>query len=142
MFRYVTILIVLVLAVPEVWAVEPVLARLSFRLPGDRMAEFEAVYRTRIAPILKRHGLAESSRQGRATADSVFSRLIEVQTPSWIVRTQEALNGDSAWTGLLRDLGKTFGTAGADGLIRHHLGLYSAPAGHSSTYQFCCRYRD
>ncbi len=42
---------------------------------------------------------------------------------------QEALGGDSTWTALLRDLGKSFDTAGPDGLIRHRLGLYVAPAG-------------
>ena len=132
MSRYTHILIhilFLVLAVAECRAAEPALARLSFRTPPERMTEFESVYRAKIGPILKRHGLAESARRGRATVDSVFSRLIEVKTPSWIVLMQEALDGDSTWTALLHDLGKTFGTAGPDGLIRHHFGLYVAPAG-------------
>ena len=110
-------------------AAEPTLARLSFRVPPERMAEFESVYRAKVAPLLKRHGLSESSRRGRATVDSVFSRLIEVKTPSWMVQTQEALDGDLSWSALLQDLGKRFGTADPDGLIRHRFDLYAVPAG-------------
>ena len=128
-YTFAKMVFLVALAAWECSAAEPTLARLSFRLPPERMAEFEAVYRAKIAPLLKRHGLPESSRQGRATVDSVFSRLIEVKTPSWMVQTQEALDGDLSWSALLQDLGKRFGTADPDGLIRHRFDLYAVPAG-------------
>lgn len=56
----------------------PTLARLSFYVPPNRMAEFEAVYNAKVAPILKTHGLMESAQRGRATVDNVFSRLFEL----------------------------------------------------------------
>ena len=72
-----------VLAVPlaHVRADEPTLARLSFWVPPERMAEFEAAYEEQVVPILKKHGLVESSERGRATADS-FSRLFAVENPT------------------------------------------------------------
>ena len=65
-----------------VWPVaaeEPVLARLSFWVPLERMDQFEAAYEEQLLPILKKHGLVESSQRGRATVDSVFNRLFVVQ---------------------------------------------------------------
>ena len=55
------------LSVAECWSEEPTLARLSFWVPRERMAEFEAVYQEKVVPILKKHGLVESSERGRAT---------------------------------------------------------------------------
>ena len=39
----------------------PTLARLSFWVPPERMAEFATDYEEKVIPILKRHGLVESS---------------------------------------------------------------------------------
>ena len=64
--QFVAVLSLLLFSAPE--AAGPPLARLSFWLPPERMAEFEAVYRERVAPIVKRYGLVESSERGRATA--------------------------------------------------------------------------
>ncbi|MBI2503238.1 MAG: hypothetical protein HYW07_08390 [Candidatus Latescibacteria bacterium] len=47
------------------------LARLSFWVPAERLAEFEAAYETRLLPILKKVGLVESSVPGRATVEGV-----------------------------------------------------------------------
>ncbi|MBC8393691.1 MAG: hypothetical protein H8E17_14135 [Deltaproteobacteria bacterium] len=44
----------------------PTLARLSFLVPPERMAEFETVHREKVVPILKQHGLVESSERGWA----------------------------------------------------------------------------
>jgi len=74
MYRYIiipnTILIrmlavvafILVLASAECRALEPTLARLSFWVPPERMADFESAYQEKIVPILNRHGLVLSSK--------------------------------------------------------------------------------
>ncbi|OGG51169.1 MAG: hypothetical protein A3F84_19335, partial [Candidatus Handelsmanbacteria bacterium RIFCSPLOWO2_12_FULL_64_10] len=107
----------------------PTLARLSFWVPPERMAEFEVAYREKLVPILKAHGLAESSERGRATPADVFSRLFEFNTPSEVEEKQKTLRDDPAWTAALRGLGTDFGTTGPDVLIRHHLMIYSSLAG-------------
>ena len=80
------------------------LARLSFWVPPERTAEFEAVYEEKIVPILKQHGLVASSLRGRAAPKNTFSRLFELKTPSEVAEKREALNRDATWTERLRDL--------------------------------------
>jgi len=108
----------------------PTLARLSFWVPPKRMAEFEAIYNAKIVPILKTHGLVESAQRGRATPDSVFSRLFEFKTPSEMLDKQKALQGDSTWTAMLRGFGTTFGIDRPNNpFIRNEFTFYAAPAG-------------
>ncbi|MBI2502182.1 MAG: hypothetical protein HYW07_02985, partial [Candidatus Latescibacteria bacterium] len=110
-------------------ATEPILARLSFWVPPARKGEFESVYQEQIAPILKRQGWVESPQRGRATTDSVFSRLFVVGTASEIASKWEAVAKDSVARRLLQQAGKRFGTAGPDNLIRGDFKVYLAPAG-------------
>ena len=63
----------LTLSVVPSLADQPTLARLSFWVPPERMAEFEAVYEREIAPVLGLHDLVRSAMESRATADSVSS---------------------------------------------------------------------
>ena len=114
---------------------EPILARLSFWVPPERMAEFEAEYEEQIVPILKKHGLVESSQRRRATVDRVFSRLFAVETLAAITLKQQALQQDSTWTSVLSSLGDTYGTAGQDTLIDHRFNFYSAAAGPGKTVE-------
>ena len=107
----------------------PTLARLSFWLPPERMADFETAYRAQIVPILARHGLAESLERCRATVTGAFSRLFQVARPSDVARVQTALDEDPAWDGVLRALGAAFETSRKDGRIPHRLGLYATPLG-------------
>ena len=106
----------------------PTLARLSFWIPPARRVEFEAAYEARIAPILRRRGLAESSERGRATPDSNFNRLFELRTPSEVEEKQKALQGDPAWKALLQQFGAVFGEA-PDSSLSYEFALYSTPAG-------------
>ena len=129
----VLIVLILEMAVVECGAAEPTLARLSFLVPAEQMAEFESDYHEKVAPVLKRHNLVESSRQGRATVDSVFSRLFEFRTPLAVERKQQVLDGDSTWTAVLKDLGKTFGALRSDDHIPHNFVLYTTPAGAGKT---------
>jgi len=117
---------------PTAWAdppVAPTLARLSFWVPPQRMAEFEAAYEAKVVPILKAHGLTESSERGRATPDSIFTRMFEFRTPTELIDKQTALQEDATWTVALRDLGVAFGTSQPDSLIRNEFLLYTAPTG-------------
>ena len=116
-------------------ATEPPLARLSFWVSPERMDEFEAAYGEQVVPSLKRHGLVESSRRGRTTADSVFSRLFEVKAPADIAAKSEVLQKDPAWQEVLRRLGSAFGKAGSDDFIRFHLGHYKTSAGPGKTVE-------
>ena len=110
-------------------AEEPTLARLSFWVPPERMAEFAAAYKEQVVPVLKKHGLVQVSEQGRATVDSVFSRLFALETPAEFAEKLETLLADSAAVEVERSLGATFGTTRPDGRIRAFFRLYSTPAG-------------
>ena len=93
------------------------LARLSFWVPAARLSEFETAYHTRLAPILKEHGLVESSERGRPTAAGVFSRLFAVEGPGEVAAKREALEADPAFKAVLQELGKSF----QDGLAGNHV---------------------
>jgi ligand-binding sensor domain-containing protein/signal transduction histidine kinase/CheY-like chemotaxis protein len=102
-------------------------ARLCLWAPPGRLAEFEAAYEQKVAPMLKRHGLVESTERGRKTVEGVFSRLFEMEGPAAVVARGQALQQDPVWQEVLRDLGAAFGTEG--GVLRWHWGTYTAPAG-------------
>ena len=61
------------LPVPECQATEPTLARLSFWVQPERMAEFEAAFDEQMLPILKRQGLIASSKKERPTVEGAFT---------------------------------------------------------------------
>ncbi len=89
---------------------EPTLARLSFWLPTERMAEFAQVYESELAPFLEERGFVASVEPGRATVDSVFSRLFVFETPAAVEETRDRLERDPAW---LEITGRTAGVYGA-----------------------------
>ena len=120
--------IILTLAVAECWAAEPTLARLSFWVPPERMAEFEAAYRDKVVPILRKHGLAESLQRGRVTVDSVFSRLIRLKTPADLEKKAKAFWEDPVYQEVAKSLGAVFGSPHADGRIRSTFSIYSTPS--------------
>ena len=91
-FLFVFLSVGIIMSVVEVWAAEPTLARLSFWVPPERMAEFETVYQEKVVPILKVHGLVESSeRDERTKVEGIFNRLFEMKTPSEIPDRWRAL---------------------------------------------------
>ena len=108
---------------------DPTLARLAFWVPPERMAEFEAAYEQKVVPILERHGLLPSSERGRATPDSVFSRLFELGTPTEVAMVPSALDADTTWSAVLHEFGNTFGTVRSDHRIDSEFSIYSTPAG-------------
>jgi len=116
-------------------AEEPTLARLSFWVPPERMAELEAMYEKQVVPVLKRHEFTESSHPRRPTADSVFSRLFEFRHPVEVSPKLEELWEDPAWRELRRNLGTAFATGDPDGLIAFESHLYQTPSGPGSTLE-------
>jgi ligand-binding sensor domain-containing protein/serine phosphatase RsbU (regulator of sigma subunit) len=106
---------------------EPSLTRLSFWVDPARMGEFEAEYQARVVPHLDRLGFVASSRVGRVTVDSVFSRLFECDTPLACVETYQRLNADSLMATVRRDLAP-FGATGADS-VRSRVMPYDMAAG-------------
>ena len=109
------------------WATEPNLARIAFWVPPERMEEFEASYEQQVVPLLQRRGLNPSSHQGRATPDSVFSRLLEIESLDRFLALQA--DPDSEWVAVARSLGERFSTQLADNLIRSLLTTYQVKAG-------------
>ncbi len=107
----------------------PALARLSFWVPPERMAEFEMAYVEKVAPILERLGLVASSCQARTALEGIFSRLFEIQTPSHIAEIETALQRDGNWQETVQSLSTAFTADGIPDVFRHRLGIYSAPAG-------------
>ena len=116
---------------------KPTLARLSFWVPPERLAEFARAYDQQLLPLLQKRGLSASAERGRATVDSVFSRLFAVASPAQMPAVGDSLKQDAAWREALRVLAVTFGGAGPDSLLRFSWQLYryansagpSAPSG-------------
>ena len=109
------------------WAAEPTLARLSFWVPPEQVAEFETVYQEKVLPFMEQHGLKPFGEQSRATPDSIFTRLFEFKTPEEARQTWRKVSKDSTWGALRQDLGKHFRRI--EGPIRFNFTLYSTPAG-------------
>ena len=103
------------------------LARWCFRVPSQRLAEFEATYASKLVPLLKNHDLEESSERGRPTLD-VFSRLFAVASPADIQQISESLADDGEWISILTDLGTSYQTSGSDEPLAYSFGLYSTTA--------------
>ncbi len=110
---------------PAAGAEESTLARLSFWVPPERMAEFERAYEDQLLPVLQKRGLVASAQEGRATVDSVFSRLFVVESPTQILAERDSLVQDAAWQEVLEALGTVYGGTGPDNALRFSWRLYS-----------------
>jgi len=106
-FKIPVILFCLLLTSNTCWS-EETLARLSFWIDPAQQADFETVYTQKIVPLLKTHGLNPTSKQGRNVPDSIFSRLLQAESLSQLLRTRNALEKDATWSQLLRELGNIF----------------------------------
>jgi len=121
------VLLALSLAAP-VHATEPTLARLSFWMPPEKKEAFARIYAEKLVPLLKAHSLHPSATSGRATVDSVFSRLFELTSATAILRTDRQLRDDPAWQQALRELAGPFHFP-ADSARWYRFYHYSGPAG-------------
>ncbi|MBT4500543.1 MAG: SpoIIE family protein phosphatase [Gemmatimonadetes bacterium] len=109
-------------------AEEPTLARLAFWVPPERMEEFEIAYEEQVVPLLEKQGLEASSERGRATMDSVFSRLFPFETLDDFFACWYSLWSDPAWRSVLERLGTDFLTSDPNGFIRCEFTPYRCPA--------------
>ena len=112
-----------------------ILDRLSFWVAPERMEEFATAYAGEIVPLLEDHGLVESSRQGRAVPEGIFSRLFKLESLSNLEDKRQKLQGDLRWQEALRVLGARFAPSGGDGIIPYEFSLYSTPAGSGTVTQ-------
>jgi len=92
------------------------------------MGEFGAVYKKRVAPVLRQHGLVESAQAPRAAREGVFGRLFAVESPADIARKQAELEGDPSWQRVTGELGRRFGGTDSARQIHSSFRIYSAPA--------------
>jgi ligand-binding sensor domain-containing protein len=109
----------------------PSLARLSFWVAPERMADFERAYVEAIVPLLARHRLVPSAQSGRATVDSVFSRLFEFSNAAALLTAKQALVEDTLFAATRRQLGE-YGAIGADS-VRSVFRNYDVTAGPGAT---------
>ena len=121
-------LILLGLVCPVV-AEESTLARLSFWVPQEHMAEFADIYEEKVGPLLQRRGLVESVEPNRTALDSVFSRLFVVASPVDVLEMEQSLAADSVWVATLERWAKKIGT----GALRTQFRVYKTPAGSGRT---------
>ena len=120
--------IVLIPMRAECASAEPTLARLSFWVAPGQMAAFEAAYLKQVVPILKRHGYVASTEQGRATPDSIFARLFEVDSPAKVPEVRTEMQTASTWKRAFENLG-TFAGKTHVGPVKWQLDVYRALAG-------------
>jgi ligand-binding sensor domain-containing protein len=111
-------------------ASDATLARLSFWVRPERLAEFEGVYQKRLLPLLRPHGLEEFRERGRPTVAAVFSRLFALDRPAAVEGYRRGLGKDPGWQEALRSLAKDFGNGDA---LSYHWGIYRSPAGPGRT---------
>ena len=109
-------------------AEELTLARLSFWVAPERMAEFQNLYETEILPWYEERGLVEHPGSGRATVDSVFSRLFVFSSAAEFHEARDRLRKDPTLLDMARKYGPQFGSRGLGGMLKSALRLYRAPA--------------
>ena len=108
---------------------EPLLARVAFRVPPDHHEDFASFYRDELAPQLDRLGAISVHDDGRATPDSVVTRLLAVEDYGLVSLISDALAGDSMWTGSLARAAARLALAEPDTSLPFELSVYAGPAG-------------
>ena len=61
---------------------EPTLARLSFRVPSDRMVAFDAAFKATIAPILNRHDIADTGSRSEGGPGDLYTKVYRFDSAS------------------------------------------------------------
>ena len=95
-------------------ATDPTLGRLAVWVPPEQMEEFAALYADTLAPLLTERGLVSSTESGRATPDSIFSRLFVLEAPETAASIDADLQRDPAWKEALRKARTTLEAAPPD----------------------------
>jgi hypothetical protein len=87
----------------------PALARLCFRVPPERMSEFESAFESRLLPRLQDRGLTPAADLGRPTVPGVFHRLFPLEETGQITRVRGDLEADADWAAALDEIGGDLG---------------------------------
>lgn len=109
--------------------------RWAFWVPAERMEEFGTVFDQRVAPILAEHGFVDGQPDTRTIPDSIFTRVYRVESRDDFEARQNAVQQDSRWPPLLRDLGDRYGSASHDGDLLAQAMPYREPAGLGRKYR-------
>ena len=108
-------------------AEDPVLARLSYWVPPDRVGEFETLYNEEIRPWMEARGLQQHPSRGRATVPGVFSRLYVFPTAAAIDSARDDLRNNRDLLDRMRQHGERFGSKEPGGLLRTSFAPYRVP---------------
>jgi hypothetical protein len=84
----------------------PTLARLAFWVPPEHQPQLAGQYEEQLVPVLRQHGLVPVPEPGRATPDSVFSRLLSLAEPGALAEARTGLEQDPAWQQALASCAK------------------------------------
>ena len=107
----------------------PILARLAFRVPPERIDRFARVYADRIVPFLEDRGLLRPEERSRTAPAGVFTRYFGLDTPAAVTAVGTNFGQDSEWRELLAELGAEFDIADEEGLLPARFELCTSPAG-------------
>ena len=105
------------------------IARLSFRLPLERLDEFGQVYTREFEPILTSYGLVALDEAVDSPLPEVFARHFAVESPGALEEARHELATDPAWRQCLAKWGAALGRMGPDGQLPYELELFIAQAG-------------
>ena len=103
---------------------EPLLGRLAFWVPPERLVEFEESYRTQVVPFLEKHDIIQHTDRGRSVIDSVFCDLFVFGSYDEYLNKWRVAAKDSVWAQLRLDLGTQFGSPFPSGSIRYSFDSY------------------
>ena len=104
-------------------------ARVAHWVPPERHAEFAEMYEAEIVPYLEEMGFRATDVQGRATVDSVFSRLYVFDSPADVLAMRDTLRSRHELLGHFRRYGEIFGTTEWSGMLKGSFRLYSHEVG-------------
>ena len=130
LFRLISIVAMLCAMQAAADAAEPALLRLSFWVAPAQIEDFAKAYSAELAPQLARNGLVEHGK-GRATPDSVFSRVFEFDSVAAMAAAPQKLVADAAWREAMANLGMRFGRGDT---LRYHIAPYRVPAVPQESY--------
>ncbi len=105
------------------------LARLSFWVPVEGAAEFDAAFRKRFTALLDKYDLSESHRPAAAKIDGICTYWFEDQSPAELSDKRRRLLEDPTFQELLLDWGKEFGEVDADGKLPYNFEFHRRPLG-------------
>lgn len=100
-------------------------ARVAYWVAPEKHAEFAQVYATEIEPFLIDLGFRPADIEGRATVDSVFSRLYYFESPAAILAARDSIRSRPDLLVHMQRYGAMFGTNELSGMLKSSFRIYS-----------------